>query len=201
MALAACPGASASASPAARSPAPAATRLFFEGIPALQQQSKELATRLAKAVTDDNDFTVRRHAAAALAKLPDQQAIAGPAMLRAASDKDPRVRKIALAALSHTAAPADAVTILAKAANDPDSDTETRQIVLTSLSGLGREARPAIPALITALKDKDPQIRRLAADAIGMIQSAPPVQVETTRPHDPSIPVDPASGAPGRPGR
>ena len=51
-------------------------------------------------------------------------------------------------------------------------DVDNRRSAANELADLGAEAKPAVPALIRAMKDADPFVRRFAARALGAIGPA-----------------------------
>ncbi|MFM7148831.1 MAG: HEAT repeat domain-containing protein [Gemmataceae bacterium] len=62
---------------------------------------------------------------------------------------------------------AEDVSLLARKLTS--SDNEERRRAATELGELGKEAKPALPALIQATKDQDRYVRRFVAQAIGAI--------------------------------
>jgi HEAT repeat protein len=81
-------------------------------------------------------------------------------------DRDPAVRVAAATTLGlYNSAAGEAAKALGKGSflGDP----EARMPVMRAIEGLGREAGPAIPSLIKALSDREPRVRRAAAEVLG----------------------------------
>jgi len=85
--------------------------------------------------------------------------------------QDGKTRRQAAAALS--AFGGDAVPALTKALTG-DADPEVRLGAANALARMGPAARPAVPALAGAMKDRVPFVRRGVAGALGAIGAATP---------------------------
>ncbi len=73
------------------------------------------------------------------------------------------------------------VTTLVKQLKSPEADV--RRNAARELANLGEEARPAVPALITAIKqDRDLFVRRFAVQALGTAKADPKVAVPVLKP-------------------
>lgn len=111
------------------------------------------------------DVDAREHAVRLLGKIPENRVIAP--LLRALRDSDEHVRQVAAAALRERGqAVADN---LAQAAESADSDARWKAV--DAMSRL-RDAR-MIPALVTALDDREDDIRELAAQALAALNWQP----------------------------
>lgn len=108
-----------------------------------------------------------------------------PEILRAFDDRDPQVRYYAALALSGGAAVSeenartisDVVPMLLKRLSEEDRRTRV-EIVRTIASAVPAPPRVAEVPLVGALRDPDPEVRRLAAYALGRMR---PVSTETLR--------------------
>lgn len=124
---------------------------------------KELITKLQ---SDDSD--ARRAAAKGLGELGEGAKDAVAALTKALSDKDLFVRRYAAEALGRVGADArPAVGRLSQLVGD-----DRKEVSLAAVEALGKIGGPSgIQALISALKDpnKDPQVRKRAAQGLGQI--------------------------------
>jgi HEAT repeat protein len=118
------------------------------------------ASALGAALKDAN-VDVRRKAAWALGELGLERA--PPALIEALRDADRDVRRITVHALGEIEDPA-AVAGLGAIARGT-GDVELRREALHALAEIRDPA--ALEILIAAMKDEDPQIRRIAAEALG----------------------------------
>ena len=76
----------------------------------------------------------------------------------------------------------DKVDVKANMAALKSAEGEAKVNALVELSKAGPEAAPAVPDLITLLKDTDPMVRRLAAYTLGQIgEKAKPASAELKR--------------------
>jgi HEAT repeat protein len=113
----------------------------------------------------------RRAAAEVLRKVGPNARQALPALAAAAKDADPQVRAAAVTALRDVVTvppdgkldPAGELVLQALSAGLRDSDGEVR---IASHLGMIRLGRAAAPTLGTALSDKEPTVRRLAAETL-----------------------------------
>jgi HEAT repeat protein len=116
----------------------------------------------------DRDSLVCRDAAASIAVLGKDGRAALPEMLTCCTpDRDPELRKIALAALVKLVGPEDrlAVQPLTQALND--RDVEIKRNAALALSNIGGpDAASAVPVLLDALRGGDLELKRQAAAAI-----------------------------------
>ena len=93
-----------------------------------------------------------------------------PALLEALKDADPEVRLHAQLALANLGA--DALPALIEVLDKGDSDQRIMAAkMLANLGTLGQRLQEAVPALLKALKDKEPNVRRAAAFALSQIVS------------------------------
>jgi len=114
----------------------------------------------------DGDKRARRRAAGVLADLaPEEAAI--PALAEAMKDEDKEVRTYAAFGLGAIGSP-PAVSALASALQDRAK--LTRALAAFALGLVGPDAKPTIPALTQALKDKDEDVREAAAEALRTIR-------------------------------
>lgn len=130
-----------------------------------------IATALGTAL-DDPDPTVRMTALAALGEMRRSAAAAAPTitprLLRLARDVDPQVRLGALTALAALPAPSD-VVVANTVRMLTDSAGRVRVGAADVLRSLGDSASSATPALVKALHDRDPDVRRAVAVALGYV--------------------------------
>ena len=110
---------------------------------------------------EDREAAVRLTAAEALGKIGDRKA--GPFLMQAVHDSDPRVREAAARSLgSLSAAGGDAESELVRLLSDPD--ILVRHAAAQALGT--RESTPALTSALTGLlTDPDPTVRRAAAHA------------------------------------
>ncbi len=140
-----------------------------------------IAARLAQ---DKNPF-VRKAAAYALGKFGRTEATA--ALVAALKDKDTEVRGAAAVALGEYA---DAAAIAPLTAALEDKSEFVRAQAARALGVNGRAAAAVVPILIKLLaSDKDPNVKRHAATALGQIgeRAALPELERAARHHDPYL--------------
>jgi HEAT repeat protein len=131
----------------------------------MEQDARGAVDVLSKAAVNDKEVRVREAACKALGKLGTVGQAAGPNLLRALSDSDPRTRAAAAVALADVKADADtAVAGLSNALDDKD-----RLVRLSAETALGRvdvtaKSAPRLGAVLRS--DADPEVRRLAAQAL-----------------------------------
>jgi HEAT repeat protein len=129
------------------------------------QDARGAVTALAKVANQDKSAQVREAACKALGKLGTVAQGAGPSLLKGLEDADPRTRAASAAALADIKAePAAAVPALAKSLDDKE-----RLVRLSSATALGRldASAKSAPRLASVLRqDADPEVRRLAAQAL-----------------------------------
>ena len=117
---------------------------------------------LARAL-DDTDASVRSNAATALGDLGPVARAAVPALVRALRDGDPDTRWASAEALGEIGVASEAVVAgLIDALDDPGA-----WVPMYARDGLKALGPEAIPAVIGALSDLDPEVRRLAAEVLG----------------------------------
>lgn len=114
------------------------------------------------AMLADADENVRHHAAHTLSKIGDPRAV--KPLAGVLHDRSAAVVSKAIFTLG-TLVGEEIVPMLVPLLGHPDTDVQN-----TLITALERIGRPALPHLIPALKDENPQVRELAADAIGMIR-------------------------------
>ena len=111
---------------------------------------------------------VRVQAVKALATFEDR---AVPALTRALSDKEHRVRSAAVETLSKIG-PGPVVPSMLEALKSPEVPVRANAVVV--LGAFGPVAMPAIPALAQALKDSNPRVQELADEAMTRITASEP---------------------------
>jgi len=120
----------------------------------------------------ERDASVRLRAAKLLGNLGPAGKPAVSLLTEALKDTDPDVRRMALQALRKidpTAKPGEPeVGVFVRDLKDPDPSVRLR--AAKSLGRLGPAAEPALPALLEAGQDEDPDVRRVALDALAKIQ-------------------------------
>jgi HEAT repeat protein len=104
----------------------------------------------------DRDLFVRRFAAQALGAIGPGAKAAVPALRTALGDRRREVQDAAAVALGKIGGP-EGVSALAAAVRDPDREPSVRRKAAEALGALGQEARPAVPALTSALKGGAPK--------------------------------------------
>lgn len=118
----------------------------------------------------NKDSVVRRQAAMELGDMGKEAEKAVPALLKSLKDSDAFVRRYAAQALGKIApegkAGKDAISAVFLLTND-----ERKEVQLAAIDTLSSFGTPALDALVSTLKDgnKDPQIRKKAAQGIGKI--------------------------------
>jgi len=115
---------------------------------------------------------VREFAAVAL-KMPDQAAVIMPALLPKLNDPDDAVRAVSMLTLVWLRPDPDTaekiVPLITNALND--SSPLVRQDACNALRSLVPYSKPAVPALVKLLNDPDANVRKLAADALLLIDN------------------------------
>ncbi len=97
-------------------------------------------------------------------------------LIRALDDSSAQVRKAAAASLVNIGEPA--VNGLTEALKDGSRNTRGWSAV--ALGKIGRPARHAVPSLVEALKDSDPQVRKACMAALSAIQPRGGAKAEAT---------------------
>ncbi len=172
------------------------------------QDESEIVTALLKSCQDE-EASVRFNALAVLASIAPQSNDVIDACLRGLQDENDTVRSAALRSLVRTNADTEVkVRALVGAINETGFKAafvqgelarigepavpqlveamkvkETRLSALSTLYHFGNKARAAIPAVLEALEDEDPKVRRQAVYCLGQIagKSTP----ETSAPRSP----------------
>ena len=115
----------------------------------------------------DRDFITRSDAARALGKIGAEAKTVVPVLIQALADKDLDVRLRAAEALGNIGPEArDAIPALRRAFQKNEGDLF---LAPTIVSALGRMGKPAVPALIDALKSNQEFVREKAATALGKL--------------------------------
>lgn len=131
------------------------------------ETSLELASEPASVVATlidtmrDNYPLVRSYSANALWQIGPAAKPAIPAIIYALKDREMMVRSAAASALCAINGMSSIIEYI------DNKDVFIRCAALTELLRLGPDAQPAIPALINALKDNDPGIRRYIIEILG----------------------------------
>lgn len=126
-----------------------------ELVTALAAAGSQGLPRLEAALRDE-DAGVRWHAAAAFVRLGRRASASAPALLAAMHDPEWSVRNSAGRALEEVAGPEHAALLSAVLV---EPDVEIRYHVARALGRLGRDAAPALPALLETLADADAEVR------------------------------------------
>jgi HEAT repeat protein len=143
----------------------------------LQAEILKAVLPLLVAALRDPDSPVRQGAAKALGKMGQGAGPAIPPLVEKLADQDETVRKAATGALKeigHDIAktapketdPNRQAEITNASAGAQNKDAAVRRQAAEKLGTMGREARPAIPALVDRLQDPDKAVRNAAADAL-----------------------------------
>ena len=119
---------------------------------------------LAKALKDSNPI-VRTCSAEALAAIGANAKSAGPALVGALKDDVPNARLAVAIACVKVGSPAPAVAVLAEFLNGGSPRVGAAQ----ALAEIGPAAKPAVPALVKALKARNEKVREHSALALGAI--------------------------------
>jgi HEAT repeat protein len=130
---------------------------------ALGTAAADAADALSVAAAQDSDAQVRRQAVRALSRIHSEPQLAIASLGNALEDPDPAVRVAALDSLT-SAGPA-AVPVLGKALENP----ATRYWAALALGELHKDAKPALGALVEAMKDERPEVRREVLVALARI--------------------------------
>lgn len=130
-----------------------------------------------KAALRDDDPLVRALAGAALMRHDPRAEGARDAWLAGFDSTDLYVREQALQTAMHLGPRAkDAVPALARLAADAD-DWKMQSNALSTLASIGAGAKGALPALARLLKEGRPEVRDLAAHALGRIGTRDPALI------------------------
>jgi HEAT repeat protein len=120
---------------------------------------------------EDRAVEGRRAAIDVLEAIGGQAAPAAPALVAGLSDRDRFVRWSAARALGKVR-PANADGVIAALAHGlGDADRDVRQAAATALGAYGPSARAALPALLTAARAREPELRLAAIRALECIGS------------------------------
>ncbi|WP_292782031.1 HEAT repeat domain-containing protein, partial [Nostoc sp. NMS9] len=139
--------------------------IFIESVVvALGKVNLRMSQKLIAALKD-SDYNVRYHAAKALGKIGNAEAV--PELIAALKDSDSDVRRYAAEVLGKIGN-AEAVPELIAALKDSDSDV--RRYAAEVLGKIGNAE--AVRELIAALKHSESYVRRYAAEALGKIGNA-----------------------------
>ncbi|MDA7497109.1 HEAT repeat domain-containing protein [bacterium] len=134
-------------------------------------QEEDWASRRAKKLIldlSDEEWKIRRGAAALLNGSNVPAAIAVPALIEALHDEEWQVRKpVADALASYGVNAAEATQDLNLLLND--EEWHVRESAAFALSKIGPEAELAVPELAKALYDEEWHVRKVAAEALGAI--------------------------------
>lgn len=138
------------------------------------------------AALGDEDYNVRFYAAWTLGRIGPDAAAAVPALIQSRSDLNGDVRRKVVFALGRIHPPADrAMPVLVGFFEDDDVDV--RQAAVEALAGYGKEA---LPALLKALNDPNPVVRRQAVLTVAEIGPDAGSALSALRP----LYLDPATG-------
>jgi endoglucanase len=130
-------------------------------------QSKAYVRQLVKEL-GDQEWSVRRDAAAALKLTGPDGEIAVPALTAALGDEEWQVRRPAAEALANLGPASEhAVPALIRALKD--AEWQVRKPAADALAAIGVASRPALPELLDMVDDEEWQIRKAAILALGSI--------------------------------
>jgi len=141
-------------------------RFACQAFAAMGPEAKEAIPALSKALDDDKK-QVRGAALIALTKMGE----AGrPALSKALTNPNPDVQEAAIAAVGETGKEGDGP--LGELAKDARFDVDIRRQAIDVLKNLGKESRPAVPALIEVIKATKAKgdVTRLRDDAIKTLE-------------------------------
>jgi len=130
----------------------------------LGKRAKDAIPALVQALSDP-DAGVRVWAAHALGEIDPEDSRASSALTKALRDTSPDVRRVALKAILGLG-PVAASAAGALADVLQDSDAGIRSMACDALGRIGPDAKAAIPALVSRLSDPDPDVRDRAARAL-----------------------------------
>jgi HEAT repeat protein len=134
------------------------------------RQAKQVIPPLIETL-NDKDEVVRRQACLAIKRIGPDANAAIPALMERLKDKDDNVRWAAAEALA-TVGQNDKKTIrVLIQAFQQKEDHKMRVFAALALGSIGMAAEDAIPAFKDGLKDDDPAIRKLSAEALEKIQA------------------------------
>jgi len=132
---------------------------------ALQEIGESAVPSLVLSLRDD-DPSVRRQAAVALAMLGEKGNAAAPALMDALHDPEPEVRAKAIRALQIVAPGAkEAIPALVELLKDSDGNVRAR--ATEALGIIGQEDQSLVPLIVGMLRDAVPEVRGEAVEALG----------------------------------
>ena len=117
----------------------------------------------------DNDESVRRVAAGAFRSLGASALVATDALRAALKDDDAEVRRLVVEVFGQLAPAPEAVGALLEAAKD-----DSENVKLAAQDHLRKLGAPALPALLAALKDRHPEVRKAVMGILTRLRVASP---------------------------
>jgi HEAT repeat protein len=148
----------------------------------------EAVPDLTKALKDDEPL-VRALSAESLGKIGQEAEPATPALTKALKDDDADVRINSAVALWRIGKHAAGIDVLAAAVTQ--SQGPSRKAAVAALGQVGAAAKPALPALVKALGDKDAEVRLESVKTLGILGPLAKGTGAKITPllHDKSVPV------------
>jgi HEAT repeat protein len=146
--------------------------VIAEALAQLDLQSQDAVTTVTQVLLTDGDPGNRAWAALSLKGMKSARMKAAvPALISALKDPDAHVRESAAEALGSICEQAREVVPALIERLHQDSEASVRIQAAQALGEFGPEAKTAIPALTRALKDRDSDVRTLAAQSLNQIQT------------------------------
>lgn len=123
------------------------------------------------ALNSDPYLSVRAHAAQALGKIGADSPAVTAALIRGLGESNSNLRGACVIAVWRIGPPASpAIPNLRRILRDPAANTLERYFAAGALSAMGQAAAPAVPEISPLLFDRNPDVRYMAAYAVGRIE-------------------------------
>lgn len=146
-----------------------------KGFSALGAEASNAVPALIEIYQQNFASSAREAAANSLVEIGPAAETAIPVLINSASSTNSDVRSFALYTVGRMALESESVVpVLMKGLHDPDREVRASAAFgLEGLAFMGGDAKPAIAALVEALKDTHVSVRASAATALGHIHSEP----------------------------